>query len=395
MYENGRGVPPDFAVAANWYRNAADQGSAYAQCALGFMYDTGQGVPQDDAAALSWYRKAVGQGNANAQNALGVMHLKGRGGLPKDEREAARLFKLAADRGNASAQKNLDNLYSRGRGVGADVLPWLANNFLSEGERAVLDGLKRWVSCPHGVLAGKYKNRCEKCVRERTEIEENRKRQHELWERQQRIDAAAKSLRENERLRLVKSLVPSIEELRQISWQHFEDEVARMFERLGFAVEQTPYVKDHGRDGILKKDGKKFLYECKKYGDGNLSGRRDLQVLYAEIERGDAVSGFFVTTGGFTRDAVEYAPDARIKLVGPDDLVRMMFDSKPAAADDDTYRSMCRQCEDVVSHRLRAPQSTRCRQGHDVEPTLDVNSVLSVSAKAGTRRTRRRARWRS
>ena len=83
-----------------------------------------------------------------------------------------------------------------------------------------------------------------------------------------------------------------------------------------------------------RKRAKSSLYECKKYGEGK-SGRRDLQILYAEIEMGDAHSGFFVTTGGFTKDAIEYAPAARIKLVGPDELVRMMFDSKPDATEDD------------------------------------------------------------
>ena len=46
-YENGAGVPRDSTEAAEWYRHAADQGDAAAQCNLGLMYKNGTGVPQD------------------------------------------------------------------------------------------------------------------------------------------------------------------------------------------------------------------------------------------------------------------------------------------------------------------------------------------------------------
>jgi hypothetical protein len=81
-----------------------------------------------------------------------------------------------------------------------------------------------WTPCPHQISGGKTRNRCERCVREQNEIDEKRRRRRELQERQQRIDAAAASLRDGERLRLAKSLSASIEELRGLSWQQFEDE---------------------------------------------------------------------------------------------------------------------------------------------------------------------------
>ena len=45
-------------------REAAEQGDAASQAAIGVMYANGQGVPQDDAQALDWYRKAADQGDA-------------------------------------------------------------------------------------------------------------------------------------------------------------------------------------------------------------------------------------------------------------------------------------------------------------------------------------------
>jgi hypothetical protein len=169
-----------------------------------------------------------------------------------------------------------------------------------------------------------------------------------------------------------------------------------MFERLGYEVEQTPYRNDHGRDAILTKDGKKFLVECKRYGKDTTVGRPDLQKFHSAITTDGAVSGFFVTSNRFTSDAREFCSNPPIKLIDANQLVRMMFESKPTAGDDDTYRSMCHQCEEIVNHRLRAPRSVRCRNGHEVVPTLTLELVLSASAQTtGSRRTRRggRRRW--
>jgi restriction system protein len=240
---------------------------------------------------------------------------------------------------------------------------------------------KSWSRCVHGVFGGKARNLCAKCVSEQNAIDENERRKRELEERRRRIDADASSLRNTERLRLAKSLVPSIEELRQLSWQQFEDQVARIFESMGYSVEQTPYVKDHGRDAILRKNGAKFLLECKRYAEDGVSGRRDLQILHSNMITDGAVSGFFVTAGGFTKDAIEFAKVRSIELIDGHQLVGLMFDSKPASHDD-TYSSMCRQCGKVVLHRLRTPRLERCDGNHDVAPTLDIATVLTTANAA-------------
>ena len=49
-----RGVPKDFAQAAKWYRNAAEQGYATAQYNLGLMYIEGVGIPKDYVTAYMW-----------------------------------------------------------------------------------------------------------------------------------------------------------------------------------------------------------------------------------------------------------------------------------------------------------------------------------------------------
>jgi TPR repeat protein len=65
VYDDGDGVPQDYAEALKWYRKAADQGNASAQFNLGKMYDNGQGVPQDYVQAHLWLNLAASQFSAS------------------------------------------------------------------------------------------------------------------------------------------------------------------------------------------------------------------------------------------------------------------------------------------------------------------------------------------
>jgi uncharacterized protein len=77
------------------FREAAEQGDGGGQHNLGTMYEQGKGLPQDYAEAVRWYRRAAVQGNANAQHSLGLMYAQGQG-LPQDYVQAAMWFILAA-----------------------------------------------------------------------------------------------------------------------------------------------------------------------------------------------------------------------------------------------------------------------------------------------------------
>jgi uncharacterized protein len=54
MYENGFGVPQNYAVAADLYQRGAAQGDAFAQSRLGLSYDKGHGVPQNVVLSYKW-----------------------------------------------------------------------------------------------------------------------------------------------------------------------------------------------------------------------------------------------------------------------------------------------------------------------------------------------------
>lgn len=85
---------------------AAEQGLAEAQHALGLRYARGDGLPQDMAQAAVWFRKAAGQGIAEARYNLGIMYYYGDG-LPRDMHEAIRWLRMAAKQGDVKARKAL------------------------------------------------------------------------------------------------------------------------------------------------------------------------------------------------------------------------------------------------------------------------------------------------
>jgi TPR repeat protein len=119
LYEQGNGVPKDYAQAVNWYKQAADQGDAEGQFRLGGMYYDGHGVPKDVVSTANWYRKSAEQGNSKAQYNLGVLYSNGDG-VPKNHVEAVNWHKKAAEQGLAIAQYALGWMYANGDGVPTD-----------------------------------------------------------------------------------------------------------------------------------------------------------------------------------------------------------------------------------------------------------------------------------
>jgi hypothetical protein len=134
LYAKGEGgVTQDYAIAAKWFRAAADKGNARAQYDLGVLYERGRGVPVDFAAAAEWYRKAAQQQYPLAEFNLAVVYTKGQG-MRQDLSEAAQWYRRAAGHGVIQAMVNLAVLYERGDGVvtsAASAYAW----YLAAGRR--------------------------------------------------------------------------------------------------------------------------------------------------------------------------------------------------------------------------------------------------------------------
>lgn len=135
MYAEGKGVHQDDDLAACWYRRAADQGFAEAEYRLGAAYYWV--VPEDEVKAEHWVRKAAEQGHAEAQNLLGEILF--------NTPESAKWSRLAAEQGLAEAQYSLGVMYWRGDPVQqdyAEAVKWYrkaAEQGFAEGQYALGD----------------------------------------------------------------------------------------------------------------------------------------------------------------------------------------------------------------------------------------------------------------
>lgn len=116
-----KGVQRDSAKALHYFKLASKQGHAGAQCNLGSMYASGDGVPQDNAKAMEAFKLAAANGRADAQASLGKLYYY-REGVPtlKDHAKARKYFTLAADQGNDDGQLFFQIMHGRGEGLPGD-----------------------------------------------------------------------------------------------------------------------------------------------------------------------------------------------------------------------------------------------------------------------------------
>ena len=144
MYQNGRGVQPDLAIATEWYKKSAaqknpqavsrlklleeneerfkkvqaqaDQGNAESQYKLGKMYTEGTGVNIDYARATAAFQSAAEQDYTKAEYKLGLHYYEGTG-IKQNRKTAYKWFKAAATKNDPASQYYLGMMYASGSGV--------------------------------------------------------------------------------------------------------------------------------------------------------------------------------------------------------------------------------------------------------------------------------------
>jgi TPR repeat protein len=119
LYQNGEGVPQDYAKAREWFEKAADKGNEEAMTILGQIFAFGLGVRQDSAKAREWWEKVANKGDALAMTKLGWLYETGRG-VTHDYSKAREWYEKAAAKNYADAMFNLGRLYANGHGVARD-----------------------------------------------------------------------------------------------------------------------------------------------------------------------------------------------------------------------------------------------------------------------------------
>jgi len=123
--------------------------------------------------------------------------------------------------------------------------------------------------------------------------------------------------------RFLLSRAISVQALRQMSWPDFELLVGEAFRRQGYVVtEHGGRQADGGIDLELVLGSERVIVQCKHWLNRQVPVQRVRELL--EVVTGEGADrGILVATGGFTRDALEFAAGKPLQLVDGEALVKL------------------------------------------------------------------------
>jgi restriction system protein len=105
--------------------------------------------------------------------------------------------------------------------------------------------------------------------------------------------------------------------LNHLTWREFEMLVGEAFRVQGDSVVETGGSADGGVDVVLRKDSEKYFVQCKQWRAQTV-GVPIVRELYGAMAAHGATGGFVVTSGRFTKPAIEFAQGRNLTLIdGP------------------------------------------------------------------------------
>jgi hypothetical protein len=141
-----------------------------------------------------------------------------------------------------------------------------------------------------------------------------------------------------------------INQLRSIDWFQFEQLVALVYRKQGYAVTRRGGANpDGGIDLVLEKDGQRSAVQCKQWKTWNVGVKPVREFLGALTDAGIA-KGIFITLCGYTGEAKQLAEKHGIEILNESGLAQMLestdarFDPEALALLRDT-RKFCPKCE--------------------------------------------------
>ena len=193
-----------------------------------------------------------------------------------------------------------------------------------------------------------------------------------------RFDHDAEFLRQQEFERLAAATVPTLESLRFLNPTQLRARVAGMLERRGYEL-LTPETAE---DLLAIKDGEKCVVAFASTSDPAPTQANHMIELHRLVIDTSAAKGFYVTTRGFSRAAEAYAKTAPLNMVDGPKLVALIKRSMEGIPTPESYKTMCRQCGEIVTHRLDRTEAIACKSGHPVAPTIAGASLNVGPAQA-------------
>lgn len=193
------------------------------------------------------------------------------------------------------------------------------------------------------------------------------------------FDPLAAELHRREYARLAAAVTPRPEQLHSMSPGELRTEIAMMWERLGHTLVTGPDAPEL----VTIKGERKFITMCANPADRAPTGSAALRRLRDRVVAASAERGFYVSVRGFTADAQHFADTAPVQLIDTDAFIRAMHRSRKGQFLPQTYQAMCRQCGDIVQHRLDSDEAKRCGTGHFVAPTIARAELVKPRQQPG------------
>jgi hypothetical protein len=117
------------------------------------------------------------------------------------------------------------------------------------------------------------------------------------------------------------------------------------------------------------------------------AGSAALRRLRDRVVAASAERGFYISVRGFTAEALQYAETAPVQLIDCQQFIRALQRSRKGMVLAQTYKAMCRQCGDIVQHRLSSDEAKRCGSGHFVAPTIARGDLVKPRPQPGAGQT--------
>lgn len=117
----------------------------------------------------------------------------------------------------------------------------------------------------------------------------------------------------------------TMKEIDQLDPKQFEQFIARLFVKMGYNVEDLPFVGDYGADLLAKRGDETVVVQCKKYSLDNPVGAPEVQKTAGALVKYKAKKAVVVTTSDFTVRAVEQARGTPVELWNRDDLLQLVM----------------------------------------------------------------------
>jgi restriction system protein len=159
----------------------------------------------------------------------------------------------------------------------------------------------------------------------------------------------------------------NIESIRSLSWKQFEELVGEAYRRQRYTVSENEGAgPDGGVDLWLKKDGNRYLVQCKQWKVQKI-GVNVIREMYGLVTAHHAAGAIIITSGMFTQEAKSFANGKPLDLVEGQQLVEMI----------DTVRK-----NNLPREELR-PSPNHVIQEKSLCPSCGAGMILGMAKKGG------------